>query len=498
MSRHHFVSTVGWRVASLVSSAATGVLALRLFKAHLTPARYGVVVVALQVMMYLPVLDLGFRTAINRRLLGEKDPAERWRLLRFGNLLYRWLSVLLMPVSAALMTLYAQTRTARGSGEPMWFFWALGVTGAWTVLAGAMTNLLIGVGLQRRLFQVNVLGSWLGFGVLAYALRSGAGLWAFVVAQAAVATAQAAAASYAARDHLRRPPGVAEPDLPELRRRWGAMLGEAVACLRSEFAILLMFSIDCVVVGLVAGPAEAAVYGTASRIFGIGRNSLQAGAEAMWPRIASEGRDSAAAVRLSVGLTRLNAWMLGGAMGVLAVVVRPFLQWYMNDGWAAGAALAALLAARFFTTGMSSAAAYYLLGAGAFRDLATYCEREVAAGVVLALWLGPAYGAEGVAAAFLASTLLGTCTPIFRRWTVLIGVPSVATFARTWARGLAAAVLGGGGAFAVLSVAGGGVFSMVAGVAGMALAGGAAVAWSLRPGAAESGHAGLAKLVHRL
>src|SRR5436305_12713420 len=74
------------RVVAMASNMVCGLIALRLY-GHLAPEAYGVVVVALTAMGYLPLLDGGFRTTLNRAVLAEPDADERGRLLRFGQAL---------------------------------------------------------------------------------------------------------------------------------------------------------------------------------------------------------------------------------------------------------------------------------------------------------------------------------------------------------------------------------------------------------------------------
>src|SRR3989442_77748 len=58
------------RVLAMASNMVCGIIALKLY-GHLSPAAYGVVGVALTIMGYLPLLDGGFRTTVNRAVLAE-------------------------------------------------------------------------------------------------------------------------------------------------------------------------------------------------------------------------------------------------------------------------------------------------------------------------------------------------------------------------------------------------------------------------------------------
>ncbi len=462
-----FFKTVAWKVSATLSGALAGMLMLRLLQAYLLPARYGVVVVALQAMLYLPLLDFGFRTTLNRRLLVEPDPVHRRRLLHFGQALYLRLGGLVLLAAGLLMVLYAQTATARQAGEPLLFFVALGAAGAFSVLAFAQVNLLVGLGDQQRVFLLNTVGSWANLLGLWAGLRLGWDLWAFPLASTVMALVQLVPAWVWCQAR--------EPELhwrgrlsaEEFRATFAELKAEALACLRSQFAILLLFTIDVVLVGLLArNAAVAAVYATAARVFGIARGALQAGSEALWPLVAKEGATGANSGQ-GDWLLRVNAWFYGGAMGAMAVTLTPFIHWFMNPEWAPDPWLVGLLAGRFLITGLSSPTAYFLLGLGDFRSLARYCERELVAACVLSVPLGWRFGAHGVAVAFLLATGLGTLTPIFWQWARHRGLPAARLFGFTWAYGLLALALSVGLGLGGLRLGATGGWTLVVGATAM-------------------------------
>ena len=68
-----FVQAFGARVFAILSTVICGFASLNLYSSFLSPAAYGVVVVALTIASYLPLVDGGFRTTLNRSLLAEAD-----------------------------------------------------------------------------------------------------------------------------------------------------------------------------------------------------------------------------------------------------------------------------------------------------------------------------------------------------------------------------------------------------------------------------------------
>jgi len=83
--RATFTQTTAWRVASVLSTVVANLVALKLCGRYLPDGVFAVVQAALQIIAWLPLLDGGFRLAINRELLARSDAARRRRLLEFGQ-----------------------------------------------------------------------------------------------------------------------------------------------------------------------------------------------------------------------------------------------------------------------------------------------------------------------------------------------------------------------------------------------------------------------------
>src|SRR5438477_12405947 len=116
-----YVKAWGARVFAMTSNLVCGLLALKLY-GRLSPEAYGVVAAALTVMGYLPLLDGGFRTTINRAILAEPNSRERQTLLRFGQVFYSWLGLAVLVLAAVLMAGYAASPMGRHSGQSLAFF----------------------------------------------------------------------------------------------------------------------------------------------------------------------------------------------------------------------------------------------------------------------------------------------------------------------------------------------------------------------------------------
>src|SRR5262245_10721342 len=417
-----FYRAVAARLFATTSALVSGMVSLKLYSHYLSPESYGVVVVALQFMSYLPLLDGGFRTTTNRRLLAEPDQVTRLGLVRFCQAFYSLVSVAIVAVALLCMWGYAFTSNARQSSLSLDFFLVLGAVGAAAVIGFSQMNLLIGLQAQTALFLLMGLNSWLTVGARWICLGVGAGVWAFPLSSLA---ALAGTLPIAWRSIRRRMPSVRLFTLErsaEFKRYFHELKRDAWACFRSQVSIILLFTVDIIFVGMMSSAGEAAVYAVLSRLFGIVRGLLQTAGEAAWPVVAEQRETSGV---LASFLLRANGWIYGAVMGAMALTLTPFLEWYMGKAWAPPSILVYLLAARFLITGASSPAGYLLVGLGDFQAVARCVERELVVATLLAVPLGMKWGVLGVAWAFLLATACGTFLPILFVYAKAMKLPPV-------------------------------------------------------------------------
>lgn len=471
-----FLRAVSWRTVANASSLLNGVLTLWVVKRHLLPAAYGVVVVGLQLLQYLPMFDGGFRMVINRRLLAEKDPEVRERWLAFSRCFYTYFSLAVLLAGALAVWAYSLAPNAAQAGESHWFFVVLGATGALQVIGYAQASLLTGLGLQHQLYRSFALGAWTNLGVLVLAMESGMGMWSFPLA---LSSTGICVWGTSARQMRTVAPSMAWLQLRATAAFTQVFRGsyrEAVSCLGSQIAMVLIMSLDVVLVGLlgVAG-AMVGVFGVVARLLGVARSFLQAGSEAFWP-ILARGESESRAMALTV--VQANAWLFGAVGGTLPFVMGPFLEWLMGVEWRPPAALVCLMTARFLILGLFSPAAYFLVARGQYHTLARLLAREIIAGAVLSTLVAPRWGATGVAGAFLAAAGLGTFAPILLRAARVLELPAWRLLGAAWLRAGLAVILSGG-VSAWLIAGRGGVFAVPAGLAGASVAVGFAGAWAV-------------------
>ena len=99
------------------SLLATGFVSIKLYSNALAPATFGVVVVALNILGYVPLLNFGFRTTINQKLLAGAGTAEEAALLRVSQVFYTYLSLIVLAGSILAMLMYARLSNTRLAGS---------------------------------------------------------------------------------------------------------------------------------------------------------------------------------------------------------------------------------------------------------------------------------------------------------------------------------------------------------------------------------------------
>jgi O-antigen/teichoic acid export membrane protein len=433
-----YLKALGARIFGMASGLVCGVLALRLYR-HLSPSAYGVVVVALAFIGYLPLLDGGFRTTINRAMLAEQNLDERRRLLHFGQTFYSWLGLAVLILAAVLMLGYSLTPPGRSSGQPLVFFLSLALAGGISVMSSIQAGVLVGLQAQAAFFALTALGSWVSLVALWFVLRQGGGVWAFPISTIAGVLAAYPTALWLIKQREPGMPIVQFERGAEFHRCFTRLRRDAWHCFQSQVSIVVLYTIDIILVGLLCAAGDAAIYAILSRIFAILRGFLQAMSEISWPIIAQRGSGTQQLNRI---VNRMNAWAVGSVTGALYLTLGPFCQWFMGQGWAAAWALVppyliGLLAARFLITSLAAPAAYVLYGSGDFRGISRCLNRELAAAVLGAIVLGWRFGLQGIALAFVLSTVFGTLYPIFRAYGNKTGESVMGTLGEIWLRAVA-------------------------------------------------------------
>ena len=471
-----FYKAAGCRIFATASSLVAGIVSLKLYSHYLKPEIFGIVIVALQLINYLPLVDGGFRSTVNRRLLAGSDSTETMRLIRFCQVYYSLFAIVVVLGSALLMTGYSLTPAARQSGESVLFFLALGLAGALTVIVMAQITLLVGLQAQAALFLLTGLNACINLVAMWVCLHAGAGVWAFPLSLSAGLCVIYPIALALIRQRIQPIRFFSLEADAEFWSKFKSLRREAWSFFRSEVATLLLYTIDVIAVGLMCGPKDAATYGVLSRLFSIIRSFLQTSGEAAWPIIAQSGLDHDG---FATPLLRINAWIYGSVMGGVCPTLIPFCRWFLGEAWVPSPIILYLVVARYLVTGLAIPASYFLFGIGAIHSITRCIQRELIAACILAFALGFAFGLDGIVTGFLLATAFGTFYPLPNAFAQASGKRTWHFMLQTWWRALVGFLLGWLGAnYARLHLSSG-IETLGAGLAGCACGIAGAIAFGI-------------------
>ena len=307
-----WIKTVGWRVISVLSSVTGNLIALRLCR-NLPPAVFGAITVVVVILGYLPLLDGGFRMAINRRLLSGVEFREQKLLLEFGQRLYGWLALLAVLVVPIAVGMIGESSRAREVGLTPWFFVSLGVAGVAAFYGQSQVNLLTGLHKQWQVFALSAASAWANCISLWLGFQVGLDVWAFPISLLSGAVLTWGLAWILLRQAVPQLSILGRIERADWQRLWIQLRPESMAAFRNQVFTTLLYSIDPILVFFLAlQPNESGSYAVVFRLMTILRSLLQSGDEASWPRIA---RDPATGARLSLSICRLNSWIHGAVTG---------------------------------------------------------------------------------------------------------------------------------------------------------------------------------------
>lgn len=226
------------------------------------------------------------------------------------------------------------------------------------------------------------------------------------------------------------------------RARVRPLAGLSVWYALAELSTLVIARLDIVVVGLVVGVPEAAVYAVGQKLAFLARQAIEPIVLTFFPH-ASElvARRQRGALRSTIlAGTRVSLAVAGPITITLGLLAEPALRVWVGDDFAEGALVVVYLAAAAAVSALTRTGFQMLQGAGIARPAALVSVFEATLNLSLSIVLGRAMGLEGVALATLIAasvTHLGILLPYLGRifeigpleflWTVLRPhVPAVA------------------------------------------------------------------------
>jgi O-antigen/teichoic acid export membrane protein len=436
-----FSAAVITRALANLTAVGTSFVSIRLYNLYVSKEVYGAILVGLGITSYLPIFSSGFRMALNQQVLAESDAAEARQIATFSQTLQTYFLLIVLVLAVSVMAVYSQVPSARHLGISMPVFLVTGAAAALIFHAGAQLGMLVAFGEQVVSTILQTMWGVFQLLILWLAFRSGVGVWAFPASIGGSALLTILLARLAMDRAQHNIPMLLFRAGPDFRERLGRVWTPSLDGLRNQLATALIYNLDLILVGLLVGAGEAAVYGVLTRIAGLSRMALNAMSEAAWPRLAQQ-QDATARAKMMRTLDRLNAWSAGCWYGAMAATLHAFLGWFIKADWVASPTLVGLVVVRFFVVSLATPHNYGLMSAGKFQGLALISQREV---IVLAT-LGPLltwyYGSLGTAVAFLigALTVSGWQTT-HRYFQDAVGTHWLAEWRAIYARGLVGGVV---------------------------------------------------------
>lgn len=340
-----FVSGVGLGYLSQLVVMLTGLWLTPFLLNRTGQHDYGLWLVALQVLAYVSLADLGVVAlvpretafATGRRARGG-DPGELRRLVGETARLVLWQTPVAAVVACAV---WLSVPEAWGSLRA-----PLGVALlAFVLLFPCRLFQAVLQGLQDLAFVAQAsTGAWLAGLVLTVVLVvEGRGLYALVCGWAATQ----AVVAFACCLRLRRrfpeawPEGLPRLPWDEARRR----LRQGLLVSSSQVAQVLIVGTDLLIVGKLLGPAAVVPYACTAKLVGVLANQPQQLLQTAGPAVSelkeSESRERVAGVCAAIGQAMLLA--SGGVVCVTLAVNQGFVTWWVGAENYGGAALTALI-----------------------------------------------------------------------------------------------------------------------------------------------------------
>lgn len=424
----------------MVSLLLTSFYSIWLYTAYLKPERYGVMALALTIMVYLPYLDFGFRTVINRAILASSEAEARFDLLQFGQTLYTLLGTVVLLGNLLLMTIYGLMPGVQAENLPISLFLLLALANALLAAANIQWGVFVGAQQQSRFFILQTLGAWASVNALAWGFARGWELWSIPVANL-VSFVLTYPLSLRWIKHTFPKLKIFHWSMgPNFKEQFHKLKTEAWFCFRSQITTLVLYSADILIIGYFCPKAEVAVYYVIIRLIGMVRSLLQTGGEVGWPFLAQRG---GAQKEDALPWFGLHGWIYGSVAGALVVVTIPFCRWYMGANWTLGPDLLWAVVLRFLIVGLGSSATYLMYATGEFRPISRCLEGELIGGLIFGTIGAYFAGTLGVAIGFLAATAGGTLVPVYVAYARRSSVPFWQIVGTVWSR----AILGFAGSY---------------------------------------------------
>lgn len=371
---------------------------------------FGIWVLVGSLALYLELLEFGFGGATVRKI-AQLDATGSPKDMRQATATSFWLlaipGLIALIVGVVLSVFFSSIFEIPGELEAAALVVCLLITFDLAISIPSDTFGGVLIGLQRydllntTLLVVILLqaASW----VIVLAL--GGGLIELAIVTVVIALGGQIARFVMARRLLGGP--LLSPRLFE-RRLVRPLAGMSVWFSLSEIATVITVRIDPVVVGVVVGVPEAAVYAVGQKLALACTQLVNPVTDGFFP-LSSElsARGDRARLRGAILTgTRISLALAIPIALTVGILAEPAIEAWVGSGYAEAAIVVVLLAANAALATLPSVGIRMLMGVGAFRYPAIALTGEAVANLALSIALGLKYGIVGVAVGSLISTAL--------------------------------------------------------------------------------------------
>jgi len=211
------------------------------------------------------------------------------------------------------------------------------------------------------------------------------------------------------------------------------LAGASVWFFVADLADVVVSRIDIVVVGLVVGVPEAAVYAVALKLSLLADRAYRPATTSFFPQSAALSAQAGGSVLQPVVMTgtRISLGVAWPLCITLILLAAPALEAWVGDDFSSGAPVVVFLAAAVAVKALTRTGVLALQGMGNVRYPAIVNAVEAALNLILSISLGSTFGIQGIALATLvaaAITDLGIMLPHLCRklglslWSFLLSV----------------------------------------------------------------------------
>jgi O-antigen/teichoic acid export membrane protein len=388
-----------------VTQAAVAIVMTPVLVHELGKTEYGIWVLVLSLALYLELFEFGLGTATVKYVaegeaVGDREHTRASIATSFWMLVVPGLGAMLVGVAVALAFPMLFDIPEHSEGPARIAILLVAADLAISIPSDTFGNTLMAV---QRYDVINVtlivvlLAQAAGWAIV---LAAGGGLVALAAVTVVLSLAGQLARFLIARRLL---PGISISPRYFDRGRLRPLAGLSVWYALAETSTLVIARLDTVVVGLVVGVPEAAVYAVGQKLAFLAEQVIRPIVTTFFPHssVLAARRDSAALRSTILTGTRVALAAAGPLAIALGLLAEPTLEVWVGPGFADAAVVVMFLAAAAAVSALARTGFLMLQGVGIARIPAAISGLEAALNLSLSVVLGQLMGLRGVALATL-------------------------------------------------------------------------------------------------